>query len=69
MSLSILQFAVAWKRVVDAALEVYTKEGVEVWMTSRNRMLDNRSPEDLIWDGETQRVLDYIDFLAEGNFA
>lgn len=69
MSVSILEFTIAWKRVVDAALEIYTKEGVEVWMTSPNRMLGGRSPEDLIWAGETQRVMDYIDYLAEGNFA
>lgn len=67
--MSILWFMVEWKQVVDAALEVYTKEGVELWMTSPNRMLGDRSPEDLIWAGETRRVLDYIDFLAEGNFA
>lgn len=59
----------AWYRVRNAALEVYTEEGVKVWMSSPNRMLDGRSPEDLIRSGHEQRVLDYIDFLAEGNFA
>lgn len=57
------------ERVAEAALEIYTKEGVRIWMAAKNRMLDDRSPEDLIRAGETGRVLAYIDFLAEGNFA
>lgn len=63
------RYAADWTRVADAALEVYTEEGVRVWMTHKNSMLGDRSPEELIKSGETQRVLDYIDFLAEGNFA
>ncbi|WP_157680189.1 antitoxin Xre/MbcA/ParS toxin-binding domain-containing protein [Mycobacterium dioxanotrophicus] len=56
-------------RVREAALEIYTDEGVEVWMESPNRMLDMRSPRSLIESGEVGRVLAYIEFLAEGNFA
>lgn len=63
------QYAADWRRVADAALEVYAEEGVRIWMSSKNRVLGGHSPEDLIKTGETQRVLDYIDFLAEGNFA
>lgn len=62
-------FAAAWHRIKDAALEVYTEEGVRTWMASKNRHLDGRSPEDLLRSGQERRVLDYINFLAEGNFA
>ncbi len=62
-------YATDRQRVATAALEVYTEEGVRIWMAAKNRMLEGRSPEDLIRAGETQRVMDYIDFLAEGNFA
>ncbi len=63
------EYTVAWWKVADAANEIYTAEAVRVWMTVPSRMLEDRSPEDLIRAGETQRVMDYIDFLAEGNFA
>jgi hypothetical protein len=63
------RYAVDWTRCADAALEVYTEDGVRIWIASPNRHLDGRSPEDCIRAGEAQRVLDYIDFLAEGNFA
>ena len=62
-------YGAAWYRVRNAALEIYDEEGVKVWMSAKNRHLDGRSPEDLIRSGHEQRVLDYIDFLAEGNFA
>lgn len=59
-----------WRqRVADAANEIYTAEGVRLWMQAKSPALDNRSPEELIESGESQRVLDYIDFLAEGNFS
>lgn len=63
------QYAVDWYRCADAALEIYTEEGVRIWMAAKNRMLEDRSPEDCIKTGETDRVMAYIDFLAEGNFA
>ena len=63
------EYAVEWTKVADAALEVYTEEGVRIWMAAKNRHLEDRSPEDLIRSGESDRVMTYIDFLAEGNFA
>jgi hypothetical protein len=62
-------YAVQWHRVADAALEIYTEEGVRIWMAAKNRMLDDRSSEECIRGGELQRVVAYVDFLAKGNFA
>lgn len=64
-----MSYETDWHRVAVAALEIYTEDGVKIWMASKNRMLDGRSPDDLIRAGQTQRVMDYIEFLAEGNFA
>jgi len=62
-------YAADWAECADAASEIYTEEGVRVFLSHKNRLLDNRSPEDLIRAGEKQRVLDLVDYLAEGNFA
>ena len=62
-------YATDWDECADAASEIYTKEGVRIWMAAKNRMLQGCSPEDLIRADEKQRVLDLVDYLAEGNFA
>lgn len=51
------------------AAEVYDGEGVKIFMTARNRLLDGERPIDLIARGEGQRVIDYLNVLADGNFA
>ncbi|AEK09148.1 hypothetical protein FGG23_gp052 [Mycobacterium phage Ibhubesi] len=56
-------------RVREAALEIYTAEGVSIWMEAPNRFLGMKSPRALVESGDADRVLAYIDFLAEGNFA
>lgn len=61
--------AVTEQQVREAAAEVFTPEGVDLWMDGRNRMLDGRSPRELVTEGEGQRALDLIDFLASGSFA
>jgi len=53
-------------RVREAAAEVYTPEGVEVWMTARNKMFEGRTPTEMIEAGQTGRVLDLIAALADG---
>ncbi len=61
--------AVTEQQVREAAAEVFTPEGVDLWIDARNRMLDGRSPRELVVQGEGQRALDLIDFLASGSFA
>ena len=41
-------YAADWAECADAASEIYTEEGVRVFLSHKNRLLDNRSPEDLI---------------------
>lgn len=55
--------------VLLAANEIYTHEGARTWFRSKNKHLEGQSPDELVKAGETQRVMDYITFLAEGNFA
>lgn len=64
-----MTIAVTEEQVREAAAEVFTPDGVELWMDARNRMLDGRSPHELIAAGKGQRTLDLIDFLASGSFA
>lgn len=48
--------------------EVFKPEGVDLWMVSPNRMLNNATPEQFIAAGDVDRVLDLIDALASGAF-
>ncbi|GAA1761603.1 DUF2384 domain-containing protein [Nocardioides hankookensis] len=54
--------------VLDLVAEVYDDEGGVMWLHARNRQLEGRRPLDLITDGETDRVIDLLDRLADGNF-
>ena len=46
--------------------DTYTAEGVEIVMRSRNTMLDNRSPNDLLEAGEFERLDEWIGWLEAG---
>lgn len=52
--------------VVDQLLEIYTAEGVEIWLHGRNRGLDGRRPLDLLRGGEFDTVLEAIERLNAG---
>jgi len=54
------------ERVRTAAAGVYKPEGVDVWMTARNQLLDGLTPWQMINDGEVDRVLGVIEALADG---
>lgn len=54
--------------VLTAAREVFTDDGIAIWLTHRNVYLDGCTPLDVISDGDTERVLDYLAALAEGAF-
>ncbi|TDO18164.1 uncharacterized protein DUF2384 [Mycobacterium sp. BK086] len=62
-------YATQRQRVFKAALEIYQPDGVKIWLDAENRMLEGKSPADLIRSGDVDRVLALVDFLAEGNFA
>jgi hypothetical protein len=49
--------------------EVYTPEGVEVWLAGHNRSLGGERAIDLIERGEGERVLAVIERLLDGAFS
>lgn len=53
-------------RVREALAEVYTPDGIEVWLVGRNQLLGGARPIDLIHQGETEKVLAVIAGLADG---
>lgn len=53
--------------VLDLVTEVFDEEGGELWLHARNRQLQGARPLDLIRDGDTDRVIDFLDRLADGN--
>lgn len=54
------------KYVVDALADVYTDEGVEIWLHSPQRAFESRTALDLLRRGEFERVLLLIEQLAGG---
>lgn len=45
------------RRIVELLSEVYTQTGVETWLYSANRNLDNQTPAALINSGRVAAVL------------
>jgi hypothetical protein len=56
------------ERIEALAREVYTEEGVRVWMSGRNKGLGGESPEALIARGEGNQVEQFIAALVVGAY-
>lgn len=56
------------QRVREAAAQVYTPEGVDIWMHAPNRSLNNATPLQFIGAGDTERVLQVLEQLITGAF-
>lgn len=54
------------KHLVTELQEVYTDEGVQIWLNSRNRNLDHRRPIDLLAVGQIDTVLDEVQRMVGG---
>lgn len=52
--------------IVGLLSEIYTPEGVEVWLHGRNRTLEGERPIDLLREGDFKAVLDAVERLAVG---
>lgn len=49
--------------------ELYTPEGVDIWLTTPHQWLDGQRAIDLIRNGDGDRVLAVIDRLTGGAYA
>lgn len=54
------------KYIVDVLGEVYTPEGIDIWLHGRNRSLHAEKPIDLLMAGDFQTVIAAIDRLKTG---
>lgn len=52
--------------IVDQLKEVYTPEGVEIWLHGRNRTLGGQLPIDLLRDGQFETVRLAVERLQVG---
>ena len=52
--------------VVERLRDLYTPEGIEIWLHGRNKGLDGARPIDLLRDGRFETVLYAIERLAAG---
>ncbi|WP_419554356.1 antitoxin Xre/MbcA/ParS toxin-binding domain-containing protein [Candidatus Poriferisodalis sp.] len=52
--------------VVDQLEEVYTPEGAEIWLHSRNRLFDGRRPIEVLRRGGFSEVIDAVESLTHG---
>lgn len=56
-----------WERLCRERLAItYTPEGVELYMTARNRLMHDQVPMDLIRRGEGGRVFEVIERIEGG---
>lgn len=52
--------------LVGELREVYTDEGIQIWLKSRNRNLGHRRPLDLLSEGHVDEVLDEVHRVVGG---
>lgn len=52
--------------LVDELGEVYTDEGIQIWLKSRNRNLDGERPIDVFASGQVDRVLEEVRRVVGG---
>jgi DNA-binding transcriptional regulator YiaG len=52
--------------LVSELREVYTDEGIQIWLKSRNRNLHSQRPIDLLAAGEIDEVLDEVQRVIGG---
>jgi hypothetical protein len=52
--------------IVDRLSDVYTPEGVEVWLHGRNKLLDSQKPIELLKAGDFESVLNEVERLSTG---
>lgn len=54
------------KYVIEQLSDVYTDEGIEIWLHARQRALGGRRPLDLLREGEFEAILAVVERLAGG---
>ena len=54
------------KYVIEQLSDVYTEEGIEIWLHGRQRALGGRRPLELLQRGEFEAVLTAVERLAGG---
>ena len=52
--------------IVRLLSDTYTREGIRIWLNSRNRNLQLRRPLDLLAEGDVDTVLEEANRIAEG---
>jgi uncharacterized protein (DUF2384 family) len=52
--------------IIGLLRDVYTTEGIEIWLHGRNRDLAGRRPIDMLKSGDFEEVLQLIDQLVHG---
>lgn len=54
------------KLILEKLRDIYTEEGIRIWLHSRNGHLGMRRPIELLEQGEIDQVLDEVDSLVGG---
>lgn len=52
--------------IVDRLRDIYTAEGVDIWLHGRNRSLHSEKPIDLLTEGKFKQVLAAVERMASG---
>lgn len=52
--------------VIGYLADTYVAEGIAIWLNSRNRLLADRKPLDVMSEGDFESVLDVVIAMSEG---
>jgi len=53
--------------IVEELRDIYTPEGIDIWIHGRNRSLGGKRPIDLLREGAFEEVLNAVEQLATGS--
>lgn len=53
--------------IEEKLLEVYNGEGMILWLYGKKKSLNNKSPQELIDEGNHDQVLDMVSAMISGN--
>ncbi len=52
--------------IVEQLRDVYSPEGIDIWLHGRNRTLDGQRPIDLLREGAFEEILHAVERLTAG---
>jgi len=56
------------EKIINLLLEIYTEDEAEKFYTSKNKLLNNKSAQELVEAGESEKVIYAIQSMIDCNY-